>query len=141
MVRTFKEFVRFGAVGVSGTIIDFGILNTLIYITGHASGVWFPLFKGASTLIALVNSYIWNRKWTFRSQNDAKAVEFGKFFVVSLIGLGINVGVASFIVNIIPRPVSFSPQLWANIGAASAISFSLIWNFLCYKFVVFNHKK
>ena len=138
MVHTFKQFVRFGVVGASGTIIDFGILNVLISATGHASGVWFPLFKGISTLIALVNSYIWNRKWTFKSNNGAKVAEFGKFFVASLVGLGINVGIASFIVNIIPRPVSFSPQLWANVGAASAISVSLIWNFSCYKFIVFK---
>lgn len=136
-----RQFVKFGIVGVSGTIIDLGILNLLIFITGYASGVWFPFFKGASTSIAIVNSYVWNRKWTFKSQNDAKVMEFSKFFIISVIGLGINVGVASFIVNIMPRPANISPHLWANVGAISAISVSLIWNFLCYKFVVFNHKK
>lgn len=136
-----RQFVKFGIIGVSGTVIDLGILNLLIFMTGHASGVWFPFFKGTSTLVAIVNSYVWNRKWTFKSQNDEKMIEFGKFFLTSVIGLGINVGVASFIVNVIPRPADILPHLWANIGAISAISVSLIWNFLCYKFIVFNHKK
>lgn len=140
MVRTFKQFVKFGIIGVSGTIIDLGILNVLMFMSGHASGVWFPVFKGLSTSIAIMNSYFWNRNWTFKSQNDAKVMEFGKFFVTSIIGLGINVGAASFVVNVIKPLGDISPQLWANVGAISAISVSMIWNFLCYKFVVFNNE-
>ena len=141
MILTFKQFIKFGIVGVSGTIIDLGILNILIFISDHASGAWFPLFKGTSTALAIVNSYIWNRKWTFKSQNDAKVIEFGNFFIISVIGLGINVGVASSIVNLAEPIGGISPHLWANVGAIAATSVSLFWNFLCYKFFVFRKHK
>lgn len=138
MVRTFKQFVKFSTIGVSSAFIDLGILNVLILLSGIANGAWFPVFKGTSAMIALVNSYFWNRSWTFKSQDNANVVEFGKFFTISAVGLGINVGVASFIVNVVGPLDKISPQLWANIGAISATSVSLIWNFSCYKFIVFR---
>ena len=138
MVRTFKQFMKFSTVGVSSAFIDLGILNVLIFASGIASGAWFPVFKGTSAMIALINSYFWNRSWTFKSQDNANVAEFGKFFTISAIGFGINVGVASFIVNVVEPLDKVSPQLWANVGAISATSVSLIWNFLCYKFIVFR---
>ena len=58
--------------------------------------------------------------------------------VVSTIGLFINVGALSLIVNSIGAPGAVSPALWANIGALIATAASLIWNFLGYKFIVFR---
>lgn len=141
MVRTFKQFIKFGTVGVSSSFIDLGILNVLIFLSGIASGAWFPIFKGTSFVIALINSYFWNRNWTFKSQDNANVMEFGKFFTISAVGFGINVSIASFIVNFLDPFGGMSPQLWANVGAISATSISLIWNFLCYKFVVFRKNK
>jgi putative flippase GtrA len=38
----------------------------------------------------VIHSYIWNRNWTFKSQNGI-AVEFMKFESVYLVGLAINI--------------------------------------------------
>jgi len=54
------------------------------------------------------------------------------------VGLGINVGIASWIVNII-GPLFGSPlKIWANIGAIAASIVTSVWNFLGYKFIVFK---
>jgi len=41
---------------------------------------------------AASSNYFLNRVWTFRSQEKQVAVEYLKFFIVSVVGLGINSG-------------------------------------------------
>ena len=64
--------------------------------------------------------------------------EFGQFFIVTLIGLGLNVGVASFVVNVIGPQFGLNETLWANIGGITAAFGVTVWNFIGYKFIVFK---
>ena len=132
------QIVKFGIIGGVNTLLDLSILNFLIYISGIAVGIHFSVFKGISFIIAVTNSYFWNKFWTFRSIDGVRTVEFFKFFIVNVVGFVINVSVASFIVNGIGAPPNISLELWANIGAISSVFISLIWNFLGMKFIVFR---
>lgn len=132
------QFIRFFCVGLLNTGIDFGVLNFLIYLTGKSSGVYFPVFKSVSFIVAVTNSYFMNKRWTFKSSESAKTSEFLKFFGVNIVGWGINVGVATYVVNYVSAPAGISPVLWANIGAFSAVAFTLVWNFIGMKFIVFK---
>ena len=64
--------------------------------------------------------------------------EFGKFFLVSLGGLIINVAAASLIVNLIQPQFGLSETIWANVAAVIAALLTVIWNFFGYKFLVFK---
>ena len=132
-----RQITKFTIVGGLNTFLDFAVLNFLIASSGIVAGLGFSFFKGISFLVAVTNSYFWNKYWTFESQTK-KELEFVQFAVVSTIGFFINVGVASFIVNNIGVPSAVSPTLWANFGALVAVAASLIWNFLGYKFIVFR---
>lgn len=134
------QFYKFVLVGVLNTLLDLAILNGLIVITGIAIGWHFSLFKGTSFAIAVVNSYFWNKFWTFRKTKGGGASEFAQFLAVSLVGLGVNVGIASLFVNVIGPQGGVSPQLWANAAAIAAIVFSTVWNFVGYKLIVFKNK-
>lgn len=137
-VPVFYQFAKFAAVGALNTVVDFGVLNLLIFLTSIAAGSWYSVFKGFSFLIANINAYFWNKYWAFGVGGSVNTKEFSQFFIVSLIGFGINVGLASLIVNVIGAPVGVSETLWANVGALAATIISLIWNFLGYKFIVFK---
>src|SRR3989338_784861 len=132
------QVVKFGMIGGVNTLLDLSILNFLIYISGIATGIHFSVFKGISFIIAVTNSYFWNKFWTFRSTEGVQTVEFFKFFIINVVGFVINVSAASFIVNGIGAPPGISLELWANIGAISSVFISLIWNFLGMKFIVFR---
>lgn len=133
------QAAKFLLVGILNTLIDLGVLNFLILITGVTSGLNFSFFKGISFLVAVVNSYFWNKFWTFEKREITKAPEeFAQFFTVALIGLGINVGVASLVVNVIGPQFGLSEKIWANIGAITATFIGMTWNFLGYKFIVFR---
>jgi putative flippase GtrA len=130
---------KFVTVGISNTLIDWGILNLLIFLTGITSGVPYSSFKGVSFIIAAVNSFFWNKFWTFKKrEGEGAGKEFIRFLMVSVTGFGINVGTASLIVNLVRPQLGISLKFWAIVGAVIATVFSMTWNFLGYKFVVFK---
>jgi len=133
------QAAKFVLVGALNTFVDLGVLNILILITGIATGTLYSVFKGISFIVAVINSYFWNKHWTFRKKesSDPKK-EFTQFFIVSLIGFGINVGVASLVVNLIGPQFELSENIWGNVGAILATLCVMTWNFLGYKFIVFK---
>lgn len=136
----FTQFGKFVTVGFLNTAIDFGILNLLIFLFSVSSGILFSIFKSVSFIAAVTNSYFWNKFWTFHAKGKIQTQEYAQFFVVSLVGLVINVGTASFIVNFIGPQFGLNPTLWANLAAIASAAFNLTWNFVGYKFIVFkNH--
>ena len=134
MQQVLRQIIKFVVVGISNTLVDLAVLNLLIFLTGIASGAGFSFFKAVSFLFAVTNSYFWNRRWTFRSDKQV----FTQFFVVSTIGLLLNVGTASFFVNILGPQFGLSETIWANVGAVGGTLVVMTWNFLGYKFVVFR---
>jgi len=131
---------KFVLVGALNTFVDLGILNILIWFTNIASGSWYPVFKGISFLVSVINSYFWNRKWTFEKKEGGMFIpgEFSKFLMVTAIGFLFNVGVASFLVNVVGPQFGMSVKIWASVGAVSAALVAWIWNFLISKFIVFK---
>ncbi len=137
------QAAKFILVGILNTLLDLGVLNLLLFTAETSSGGIYTFFKGISFSVAVINSYFWNKLWTFKKSeegldNSKTGKELLQFFIVSVIGFGINVGIATFVVNTIGSQFGLSDVLWANIGAISATVASMVWNFLGYKFVVFK---
>lgn len=135
----FYQLSKFGLIGVANTVIDLGIYNLFIYFSDISTGYLVSVFKSFSVLAAIINSYIWNKFWSFEKK-EGKDVgeEFTQFLAVSLTGLLLNVGITSLVVNVIGAPTGISDKAWANIGALSASILVLTWNFIGYKFFVFK---
>lgn len=134
------QIAKFAAVGAFNTFLDWGIVNLLMVITGIFAGIWYSVFNGISFLAANSGSYFWNKYWTFSSNGKKNSGNFFQFFGVTLVGLGIKVGIASLVVNYISNPSSMTPGRWANIGLAGGTLLALVWNFVGYKFFVFKEK-
>ena len=135
----FLQLGRFLLVGVLNTFVDLMVLNILIWISGITQGLQYSAFKGISFLLATINSYFWNKYWTFGKVREAPSPkEFTKFLTVVGIGFLLNVGIASFVVNVIGPRFGIGEKIWANIGALTATMVAWIWNFLGSKFIVFE---
>ena len=80
------RFVRFGIVGCSGMLIDFGVT----WLCKEKFRWNKYLSNSPGFIIAATNNYLWNRLWTFQSQSEAVAREYISFVVIAVIGLGLN---------------------------------------------------
>ncbi len=149
------QMAKYVVVGSMNTLVDIGILTLVILISknfgiqaedliysGMLAVTFYSIYKGFSFIVANVNSFYWNKYWTFSQKNTPKESpnQFIQFFVVSLIGLLINVVIASLVFRSIPPFAGLNPDQWGLIGAAAGSLSGMAWNFLGYKFIVFEKK-
>ena len=135
----FFQLAKFGLIGVANTVVDLGIYNLFIYMSDVSSGYLIVVFKSFSVMAAIVNSYVWNKFWSFeKKETHGIGEEFTQFLMVSLVGLLLNVGITAFVVNVIGAPAGVAEKTWANIGGLAASILVLTWNFIGYKFFVFK---
>jgi putative flippase GtrA len=136
------QFTKFLLVGSLNFLIDMGILNFLIFYTGISAGLPQSAFKGCSFIVAVLNSFVWNKFWTFNSsKKQTVGREFFQFLVVSTIGFFLNVGVDYVFVNMVQPFGALPAKSWAQFSAMIAAIIALFWNFVGYKFIVFEVKK
>lgn len=131
------QIAKFGFVGVLNTAIDFGVLNALIALTTITGGVGIIALNIVSFSIAVINSYFWNKQWVFSA---GKKGNFLTFLVVTLIGLSINTGTVYALTTYMGPDSTSSQTQWANLAKVIATCFSLVWNFVGYKLIVFKKK-
>lgn len=197
------QLLRFAAIGSLNTALDFVILNFITKSFDITSGVELGILNAVSFVFAIIQSYLWNRAWTFAEnkgvaifQNFVRLVlvgglgfvtflavflgaannasssffllilggfvvigftlwtafglEFGQtqgagsqftgFLVISLIGLLIN----SVIIVVASKFIgpyletSVNADTIKNVAKVFATGFSLVWNFIGYKLIVFK---
>ena len=85
----FWKFLKFGAVGLSGVFVDFGVT----WVCRERFRLNQYVANSLGFLTAVVSNFILNRIWTFQSADPHVAVQFGKFLGISLIGLALNNGI------------------------------------------------
>lgn len=138
-VRVLYQFTKYALVGGLNFLVDLGVLNLLIAVTDTAHGAYANMLKAISFLVAMTWSFFWNKFWTFGSPSASRAGrQFIGFVMVSAVGLLINVAAFAVINNNVALGGGIPPRTWANVAAAGAAVTSIFWNFLGYKFVVFE---
>ncbi len=88
------QFVKFGLVGVSNTLIAFAVYTLLL----KAFGVWYVAASGIGFAIGAVNGFLWNRAWTFKG-HVGDALTPVRWFVVQGCGLLLDLGLVYVLVD------------------------------------------
>jgi len=130
-----KRFAKFSIVGSLNFLVDIAVLNILSYITGFNKGIFAAIFSAVSFLIANVNSYYLNRKWTFR--NNEKKSRYKVFLAISVMGIVANMLIVYNFTTYISQPY-FSDIMWLNVSKIIATGFVMFFNYYGYKKYVFN---
>ena len=127
--RGVRQFVKFALVGLSSTAIDWSIF----YLLNSFFGLYYLIAKILSFSVAVINSYTWNRCWTFRSQNPYRTKEFSQFLTVALVGLSLNTFIMYLVVTVFGgRKI---------IGLILATGIVVFWDFLANKFYTFKESQ
>jgi putative flippase GtrA len=140
------QFLKFIFVGILNTVVDLGVLNLLMSLFGSPEKEhYFIFFKALSFIVAVSFSYFCNKYFVFndKERRTTKAgfrKEGGIFFVVSMVGLVLNVSISSFFFFLLVKVYGSQTPLYllasgsALLGSAAALS----WNFFGYKRWVFK---
>jgi len=135
------KFLKFGEAGGLNWLVDLGIVNLLIFMTGFSAGIYFAIFKGVSFIAASTNSFFWNKYWVFtggKKQDEKK--EIGKFAIATTMGMAVNIAIASAIAYFGPHILSgIIDKSWANIATIIGSLTAMIFNFVIYKIWVFKN--
>jgi putative flippase GtrA len=140
-IPIFFQIGKFAAVGSSNSFVDIGLLNLVIMSFGVEKGTTAFLIAATATAFAgTVNSFFWNKFWTFEAGTTEggmkKALaEVVKFYAVTGVAALVNGAATYAAANAI---VGVSPELAANIAKVVGIFSGMTLNFLGYKFIVFK---
>lgn len=138
----FVQLSKFGAIGIFNTSIDFGVLNLFSLVTGATAGILIGGFNIPGQALAIANSYLWNKHWVFRQDGQNRQEQnLIKFLTVTIIGLILNSTLVVIATTSMAPPFGISGAAWLNIAKIFITFFTLIWNFLGYKFFVFVARK
>ena len=123
--QDFTRLIKFGVVGISGMVIDFGATwlckEKLKWNKYLSNSIGFTL--------AVINNFILNRNWTFENTN-AVAPQFLRFLLVSLSGLAINNLLLYFFIKKTNRNFYFLKLV--------TIGIVFLWNYFINLFFTFN---
>ena len=127
MEKLIKQFIKFGCVGVSNTIISY-----VVYLIGIKIGLHYLIASISGFFLSVVNAYYWNSKYVFKSQelNIPQYKVFLKtlcsyagtglilsnvLLIVFIDGIGMAEWLAPLLVNAINIPLNFLlNKFWAN---------------------------
>ena len=136
--KLIQQFTKFFLVGLLNTAIYFGVLNLLMLFFKIEQGIAYSIFIAVAFILSVINSYVWNKRWTFQKGTRFQNKEFSKFLVISVVSFFLNIGTASFLNNYLGPQFGLSAYFWANISAVGASLFTTVINFVGYKYLVFR---
>jgi len=118
--KTGRQFIYFCIIGGINTALDFGVYILLTRSSSFFKEYFF-IANIISFSIAVTNSYILNRRYTFKSNNGNIRSEYTKFIIVNIFGVIFNTLILVFMVD------TFG--IHDLIAKAIAVGVVLFWNF------------
>jgi putative flippase GtrA len=118
------QFVKFGIVGVSNTLISFAVYTLLLKVFG----VWYVAASGIGFAVGAVNGFLWNRAWTFRG-HVGDALTPVRWFVVQSCGLLIDLGLVYVFVDGVGLDELFGQAVTTAIVTVLTFFVNRAWTF------------
>ncbi|HEY0868311.1 MAG TPA: YqeG family HAD IIIA-type phosphatase [Fimbriimonas sp.] len=157
----FRQFVKFLIVGGSSFIINYLIRMNLMFAIPYGGGLlsdraggwlrsaapavfgfaesngdaFFPVAATIAGAVAILNSFIWNRQWTYRIRGkQERMAQLRRFYFVAIIGEAINVLLSTMLNHLIP----LDPKNSVRIATVVATAVAAVWNFVAQRFYAFR---
>ncbi|HEY1689798.1 MAG TPA: GtrA family protein [Solirubrobacteraceae bacterium] len=120
----FAQFVKFGLVGVSNTVLTFVVFTILT----KGFGVFYVLASGIGFAVGALNGFLLNRNWTFQGHQGGSLASL-RWTIVQACGLGADLGIIYLCVHSAGMP-ELAGQAVATIFVTVATFFvNRTWTF------------
>lgn len=133
----FWQFLRFCLVGGLNTFIDILIFNLIVWSFPTQDSGLLIIYNSVAYTVGALNSFCWNKLWTFRQRSSASSDQVTRFILVTSMGIICNdafLWLATSILN----SLSLSSFIWINVAKISAIAGSVAVSYLGMRFSVFT---
>jgi len=110
------QFFKFAIVGIINTIINMSVL----FILTEYFHIYYIISAIFAFIVAVTNSFILNKVWTFKESKGKAIKRYLKFFTVSIIAFLINVSILYSLTEffnvyyLISQIIGISVSLWVN---------------------------
>lgn len=134
-----NRFLKFSFVGVTGTIVDFGVMNVMSLVF-HLPLLW---AQAISFTIAVVNNFLWNRFWTYPDSRSKRAPQqLMQFVLINLVGILVRTPLIAWLNNLILKALNNAAirlpvenfVISQNAALAVSILIILFWNFFANRY-------
>lgn len=119
--REWKKVFKFGMVGISGILVNMGVL----YYLKEYAGLYYLVASFFAIELSILNNFIWNDFWTFRTAGVHKLSSrwhrIVAFHLVSAGGLVINMGILWILTSIF--------GVYYLLSNLFGILVAFVWNF------------
>lgn len=141
--KEITRFIKFGTVGLIGSVIDFGVFN-LLTIALHVSSI---ASSTVSFALAVINNFILNRFWTYPETRQSSIYKpLVQFVIVSCLGLAIRIPLFAWLEKmLIPLAAKTIPNILTptivghNVALALVIGVVMMWNYFVNRFWTFKN--
>jgi putative flippase GtrA len=127
-------------VGLTSGALDLGSLNLLLLIWPTSNHVLLVIFNTFAYALAVLNSYIWNSRYTFKEVNSNSHGQKVAFIVQAIISLFISDGVLYVGTTLLTMTHWFPKLVVYNIAKLLSMFLSSLASFFFMKFFVFRKK-
>jgi putative flippase GtrA len=124
------QFVKFGIVGISNTLLTFVVYTILLKVFG----VWYLAASAIGFIVGATNGFLLNRRWTFR-EHVGDALTPVRWGIVQTSGLALNEGLLLLFVT-----VAHLDKLLAQACATVFVTVSTFFANRSWTFRVHHHE-
>ena len=136
------RFSKFTLVGFFNAVLDIGTLNVFLLLASTRDPSLLALYNGVALLVANLNSYIWNTRWTFRSRAKRNDFRQRALFALQVV---INIAISNTLFWAMIRPVLIYTEVPAylagNVAKVISILIASTIGFFFMRYVVFTRRR
>ncbi len=137
LVGFVKQLLRFCIVGGLNTFIDLLVFNLLIWLLPTTHVHVLVLYNSLAYLVGAVNSFFWNKLWTFEHRSQVTSRQVKHFAIVTLAGIVCN-DILIWLATSALTAASLSGFFWTNSAKVGAIAGTFAVSYVGMRFGVFN---
>ncbi len=131
-----RQLGRFGLVGVLNTLVDLLALNILLLLFPSSSSFQLFFYNALAYGVGAVNSFLFNKCWTFRQGQRTTRRELWRFTLMTLLGMAWSSGFI-WLTSAFLHPVLLNPTVWANVSKVCSIVATMLGSYLVMRLWVF----
>jgi putative flippase GtrA len=136
------RFSKFTVVGLINALVDVGTLNLFLLFLPTRDPSVLAIYNGVALVLANLNSYVWNTRWTFKGRAKRRNLRQRVLFTLQAL---FNISVSNGLFFVLIRPVliytDVPAYLAGNVAKVISVVVASTISFFVLRYVVFTRKR